>query len=366
MLNWLEMMRPNVELFTFAGYQVNIERRIAPYFRETGITLAELKAADIQNYYQYLMAEKGVSANTVIHYHANIRKALQHAMKTDLIPINPADKVQRPTKQKFVASFLNAEELNKLLNGVRGHRLELAVILGAFYGLRREEVVGLKWSAIDFRHKCITINHTVTQANVDGKRQVIEKDCAKNESSRRSLPLVSQFEVVLLELMRRQESYRQVCGRSYNTEFLDYIYVDELGNRIRPDTITTSFPKLLAQLGIRRVRFHDLRHSCASLLLANGISMKEIQEWLGHSDFSTTADIYSHLDYNSKVAASEKMDSCLTIRNSKKYDFRTPVEKLQNSIRRGEEALDSYAKKSAIPHENGLCELLVKNAGGGT
>lgn len=90
------------------------------------------------------MAEKGVSANTVIHYHANIRKALQHAMKTDLIPINPADKVQRPTKQKFVASFLNAEELNQLLNGVRGHRLELTVILGAFYGLRREGVVGLK------------------------------------------------------------------------------------------------------------------------------------------------------------------------------------------------------------------------------
>lgn len=77
-----------------------------------------------------------------------------------------------------------------------------------------------------------TINHTVTQANVDGKRQVIEKDRAKNESSRRSLPLVSQFEVVLLELMKRQESYRQVCGRSYNLEFIDYIYVDELGNRI--------------------------------------------------------------------------------------------------------------------------------------
>lgn len=77
--------------------------------------------------------------------------------------------------------------------------------------------------------------------------------------------------------------------------------------------------------------------------------MKEIQEWLGHSDFSTTADIYSHLDYNSKVAASEKMDSCLTIRNSKKYDFRTPVEKLQNSIRTGEETLDSQAKKVRNP-----------------
>lgn len=86
-----------------------------------------------------------------------------------------------------------------------------------------------------------------------------------------------------------------------------YVFVDAMGNLIQPDSVTTGFPQLLKENGLRRIRFHDLRHSCASLLLANGVPMKMIQEWLGHSDFSPTANIYSHLDYASKVSSAEAM-----------------------------------------------------------
>ena len=106
-----------------------------------------------------------------------------------------------------------------------------------------------------------------------------------------------------------QEEYKRVCGKCYNREFLDYVCVDEMGNIIRPNYLTTSFQVLLEKNGMRKIRFHDLRHTCASLLLKNGVPMKQIQEWLGHSDFSTTANIYAHLDYNSKLNSADAMIS---------------------------------------------------------
>ena len=106
---------------------------------------------------------------------------------------------------------------------------------------------------------------------------------------------------------KKQEHYRKLCGRSYCKEYLDYIFVNEMGERWKPRYLSDGFKRILEQNGLRRIRFHDLRHSCASLLLANGVPMKMIQEWLGHSDFSTTANIYSHLDYASKVSSAEAM-----------------------------------------------------------
>lgn len=97
------------------------------------------------------------------------------------------------------------------------------------------------------------------------------------------------------------------CGRCYNKKYLEYICVDEMGTLISPHYLTSSFPKLLEKNNLRHIRFHDLRHSCASLLLANGVPMKQIQEWLGHSDFSTTANVYAHLDYNSKLLSADAM-----------------------------------------------------------
>lgn len=99
-----------------------------------------------------------------------------------------------------------------------------------------------------------------------------------------------------------QENQR-LCGKSYCKQYKDYIYLNELGERIKPGYLTQAFPAFLEKHGMRRIRFHDLRHSCASLLYANGVALKDIQEWLGHSDISTTSNIYTHLDYNSKVAS---------------------------------------------------------------
>ncbi len=304
MADWLEMMRNSVEITTFSSYTSTVKKKIIPYFDRVHpkLKLREVTPKHIQDYYTYEMVVNGGSANTVIHRHANLRKALQYAYKTDLISTNPADKIERPRKVNFVASYYSLEELNELFNVVRGDPTELAVILSAFYGLRRSEVLGLKWSAIDFEKKTISIRHTVTEAKVDGKQQLIQKDRTKTKSSYRTLPLVAPFEELLLRLREEQKKNKKLCGKSYCTDYAEYIYVNQLGQLVKPGYLTSHFPALLVKNGMRRIRYHDLRHSCASLLYANGVSLKEIQEWLGHSNISTTANIYTHMDYSTKVA----------------------------------------------------------------
>lgn len=307
LLDWLEMMRASVEITTFAAYSMGIKSKIVPYFKEhrPGLRLSRLSPKDIQDYYSYEMRENKVSANTVIHRHANIRKALQYAFKIGLIDSNPADRIERPRKERFVGSIYNEKELEHLFEVVKGDPIELGVILAAFYGLRRSEVLGLQWDAIDFEQKTITIKHTVTEVCLDGKSTVVEKDRTKTKSSYRMLPLVEPFEKLLLSLRQKQEDNRRLCGNAYCKKDSAYIYVNDIGELIKPGYITQHFPLILEKNGLRIIRFHDLRHSCASLLYANGVSLKEIQEWLGHSDISTTSNIYTHLDYSSKVASAK-------------------------------------------------------------
>ena len=259
-----------------------IKSKVIPYFEKhhPGLALCEVTPKHIQDYYTYELTVRGVSANTVIHRHANIRKALQHAFKLGLIDTNPADRIERSKKEKFVGSVYEEDELNRLFEIVKGDTIELGVILGAFYGLRRSEAVGLKWDAIDFKRKQ-----------------------SPTKASYRSLPLVPPFEELLHRLKAEQELNRKLCGKSYCRKYTDYIYVNEIGELVKPGYITQHFPLILQKNDMRKIRFHDLRHSCASLLYANGVSLKEIQEWLGHSDISTTSNIYTHLNFTSKVAS---------------------------------------------------------------
>ena len=309
LVQWMEIARSTLKPNTAAGYASMIQNPIAPYFQQRGITLGGLQAVDIQMFYTSQL--KRVSANTVIHYHAIIHRALKYAVKTDLIDVNPADKVERPRKDRFTASFYDGNEVNRLFQVARGTPLELPVMLAAFYGLRRSEVVGLKWDAIDFENKTIAIRHTVTVCAEKGRRIEVAADTTKTASSRRTLPLVPAFQTKLAALKEQQEKNRILCGRSYCTDYLGYVLVDAMGNRLKLSYISTAFPVLLKRNGLRPIRFHDLRHSCASLLLKNGVPMKQIQEWLGHSDFSTTANIYAHLDAGSKLTSAQAMEKGL-------------------------------------------------------
>jgi len=157
-------------------------------------------------------------------------------------------------------------------------------------------------------HKTISISHKVIEAEVDGKFVPMGEDVLKTKSSFRTLPLIPAVESLLLEEKEKQEMYRRLFKKSYCQDYLDYICVDQCGKLLRPNYVTEHFAWLIEKFELRKVRFHDLRHTCASLLLSNGISMKQIQIWLGHSTFSTTADIYAHLDYSAQEASAHAMN----------------------------------------------------------
>ena len=165
--------------------------------------------------------------------------------------------------------------------------------------------------AIDFQNDTITIRHTVVSCYIDGKQVQKAQDITKTKSSMRTLPLIPAFKELLLHKQKQQNEFQRMCGKSYNKDYLGYICVDEMGRLLSPHYLTEAFAKLLKKHGLRKIRYHDLRHSCASLLLANGVPMKQIQEWLGHSDFSTTANVYAHLECNSKRLSAAAMTNGL-------------------------------------------------------
>lgn len=285
---------------------------ISEYFLGKNITLEKLKPIDIQEFYNSLY-KKGLSTNTVLHYHANIRKALSMAVKLDIILSNPADKIERPKKAQFIGDFYTLDELHLLFEKAKDDPLELVILITSFYGLRRSEVLGLKWSSIDFEKNIITIKHKVVQRNAKKNRSMLLKDKTKNKSSYRSLPLLPIIAEVLKKHKEKIKENKKICGDSYITDYEDYICVDSMGKLFRPEYVTDHFRLLLKNNNLRHIRFHDLRHSCASLLLSKGVPMKAIQEWLGHSTYSTTANFYTHLEDNYKTESANVLANCLKV-----------------------------------------------------
>ena len=320
LLEWLEIAKGRLAVATYSSYAAMIKKPVGPYFRQRNLTLRELEARHLQMFYSEMLRK--VKPNTVIHYHAIIHSALKYAVKTDMLVQNVADKVDRPKKNSFQPVFLSAEEMQKMFEALRGTKLELPVLVAAFYGFRRGEVLGLKWDAIDFERGTISVIRTVTTITLDGKQTEIEQQSAKTKSSLRTLPLIGSFREYFLQVKEAQEMNKQVCGNCYNYEYDGFVFVDELGERMRANYLTSAFPKFLEDHGLRRMRFHDLRHSCASLLLANGVHLKHIQEWLGHSDFTTTANIYAHLDYKSKITSAQAMETGLALPEGGDFESR--------------------------------------------
>ena len=207
-----------IELSTYAGYEQQLNNPIAPYFREHPISLSALTKEDILAFYEKELER--VKPSTVKHYHALIHGALNYAVDKKLIPNNPADRIIISKPEAFKGDYYLDSEVLRLFEIIKGHKIELVILLTAFYGLRRSEVIGLKWNAFDFKHDCVSIRHTVTICNVKGERLTIKKDKAKNKSSLRTYPLIPFLKERLLEAREQQEENRKLCGRAYNKENL--------------------------------------------------------------------------------------------------------------------------------------------------
>jgi integrase len=237
-----------------------------------------------------------------------MNQTLRKAVKEKLIPLNPymtLDKDVKPKHVRYTPETYNEEDLQLLFTAMQGDPLALMILMDVTYGLRRSEILGLKWSAIDFENKSIHIGYKVTVAVIDGKVKPVMSNVMKTKSSNRTLPLVPMIERELL--LRRDEQHwnQKMYGKAYNPDYTDFVFVNDQGDLFKPDYVSKHFRLLLRKNNLKKIRWHDLRHTCATNLCRQKISLKDIQLWLGHSTYQTTADIYTHLDYRDKLNTAE-------------------------------------------------------------
>lgn len=223
----------------------------------------------------------------------------KETIKSNIINNKPCDYVSLPKSQKYETNFYSYNQLNELFSAIKNKPLYPLIYYTAIFGLRRSKVLWLKWDSVDFNTETLTIKHTVVRFS-----EVIEKDRTKNASSYRTYPLMPEVKEILLTLKEQEKENRHLFGREYVEN--NYIFKWKDGKAYKSDYISRNFHRLLVHYNLPLIRFHDLWHSCASLLVANGFQLKDIQEWLGHSDIQTTANIYAHLDVErkNKIAAS--------------------------------------------------------------
>lgn len=315
MLEWLEKHKGKVEQTTYIGYEQVIKGRLYKYFKAKKIKLVDLKPKHIQDFFDLLFSE-GLSGNTIKHYRANISKALKSAVITEIIDSNPATKLEPIKVKEYTADYYTQDELLNLMEIIKTTPIELPVIIAGVYGLRREEVIGIKWNAIDFNDKTLTIRHTVGRGKIDGVTQFIFKDRSKSDSGYRTLPLFDFIADLLKEYKNKYEENKKFFGNTYVNDYNEYICLMENGELMKPGFLSQKFSEILDKNNLRHIRLHDLRHSCGTLLVRNSVPLKDIQIWLGHSNFQTTLR-YAHADVENKRISANVIENKLALDTKK-------------------------------------------------
>lgn len=290
MKSWLDdVVSHQVKINTMSQYRMIFDHYISVYQPFVGVKLHNLTPALLQSYYNAQLAAK-LSPNTIRKHHSNLRRCLAYAVRLDLIPYNPADRVELPKKKRYQgAQALSPSQLGEVLNAFEGDMLEVPVRIAVTYGLRRSEVCGLHWDAVDFNAKTL---HVCCTAVVDNGK-ILYCNSTKTASSNRVLPLTPSILDYLLKVKGIQEAQRRLFGSAYVDSGM--VCVKANGEPISPNTVTHHFQRILKAHGLPVIRFHDLRHSAVYALRKGGADAKDIQAWVGHSDVSTTLGVYGHI-----------------------------------------------------------------------
>jgi integrase len=288
---------------TIFQYEQIFRQHIAPTLGN--IKLKDLRPDQIQALYNAKL-KSGTSARSVIMIHAVLHRALNHALKMGMIGRNPVDAVTRPKFKRKEMKTLDENQVRSLLSAVRGTRFDATYYLEISTGLRLGELLGLKWSDLDWKNQNIHIQRQL-QRLPDG----LAFSEPKTAKGRREIALGKAVIEKLRGHIAIQDQERKDAGKLWLEN--DLIFASSIGTPMDPSNLYHLFKKLLKDLGLPDLRFHDLRHTAATLMLKQGIHPKIVQERLGHSDISMTLNTYSHVLPTMQDEAAEKMDEILNI-----------------------------------------------------
>lgn len=247
-----------------------------------------------------------LSGRTLKHHHQNISKALNDAVSEGYISVNPASNAKTVKEEQFNAEFLNESQIQELLSLLAESPIRIAVELCSIYGFRRSEVLGLKWHNVDFENESIRICETLQQSTKAITGSTNYTDGTKNRSSNGTMPMTKRAKTLLQEQRKRQLQNQQLLGDGYIVN--DYVCTFDNGKEITPNYLSRTFHKVIVNSDLPQIRLHDLRHSAASNLLAQGFSVVQVADWLRHSNPATTLKFYAHVDKSSKMAIAKALD----------------------------------------------------------
>lgn len=312
---WLsDVARPTIRPRTFESYEMIVNLHLIPAFGK--VRLSKLGPQDVQTYMNRKRKE-GLSPKTVVNHRAVLRRALGQALKWGLVARNVATLVDPPRVTRHEIEPLSLEEAEKLLQAVRGHRLEALFTVALALGLREGEALGLCWKDVDLDGGMLLVRRQLQRLKgelVDGKRQrgrVVLAE-TKTDRSRRTIALPAFAVQALREHRVRQlEERLQMGARWKGCEQGELVFPSIFGTPLDARNLIRQYHALLEKAGIPRRRFHDLRHTCATLLLVQGEDLRVVMEVLGHSQITLTANTYQHVVQSLKRGAADKMQALL-------------------------------------------------------
>lgn len=298
---WVEGVSPSLRPHTLRGYQGHIRRHIVP-------ALGTMRLLDLSpRHVSKMLADivkSGVSAQTASLVRATLRKALNDAVRQDVLARNVAALAVAPRVVRAPAAFLDTPQAEAFLVACQGHPL------GAFYtvvlglGLRRSEALGLTWGAVNLDRGTLTVSQ---QLQVSGRKAVIDEP--KSRSSRRTVPMPGFVARALSAHKAAQDAERARAGETWSPDVPDLVFTGPTGRHLDPTLTTKSLHAILDEAGLPRVRLHDLRHTTASLLLERGVPARVVADLLGHSTITVTLNTYSHVTTRLAQAAADAMDT---------------------------------------------------------
>lgn len=290
--HWLPTVRATTRASTWDSYRRHVEQHIAPVIG--GIPLQQLGPQHLDRFYADKLAagrldgSRGLSVKTVRNIHAVLHKALRDAERKQLVARNVAASADPPRQQQRPidrARTWTPEQLRQFLEAMRPHRLYAAFLLAATTGMRRGEILGLRWQDIDFEQRRLAVRQTVVSVAYE-----VQVSAPKTSKGRRTIAVDARTLAALTSHLEQQDRERVLVGDGYAP--LDLVFAREDGKPIHPDLFSQIFDRTVAKLPLPRIRFHDLRHTHATLGLAAGVAPKVMSERLGHATVAFTQDVY--------------------------------------------------------------------------